>query len=45
MILGFTTGLILTGETVTTNDGSFVATPGSSTIYTVYAEDSNGCTW
>lgn len=33
----------LTGDTVTTNDGSFVATPNSSTIYTVYAEDPNGC--
>ncbi|HHZ94213.1 MAG TPA: PKD domain-containing protein [Flavobacteriales bacterium] len=33
----------LTGDTVTTVDGNFVASPPSSTIYTVFATDPNGC--
>ncbi len=33
----------LTGDTVTTTDGTFVASPGSSTVYTVFATDPNGC--
>ena len=33
----------LTGDTITTADGTFVATPASSTIYTVFATDPNGC--
>ena len=33
----------LTGDTVTTVDGTFVATPPSSAIYTVFATDPNGC--
>lgn len=33
----------ITGDTTTTADGSFVASPLSSTIYTVFATDPNGC--
>ncbi|MBM72257.1 MAG: hypothetical protein CL847_05695 [Crocinitomicaceae bacterium] len=33
----------LTGDTVTTVDGNFVASPLSSTVYTVFALDTNGC--
>ena len=33
----------LTGDTVTTVGGSFFASPFSSTIYTVFATDMNGC--
>jgi len=33
----------ITGDTTSTVDGSFVASPLSSTIYTVFATDPNGC--
>jgi gliding motility-associated-like protein len=33
----------ITGDTTSTADGSFVASPLSSTIYTVFATDPNGC--
>ena len=33
----------LTGDTTSTADGTFVASPLSSTIYTVFATDVNGC--
>lgn len=33
----------LTGDTASTPDGSYVASPLSSTVYTVFAEDPNGC--
>jgi gliding motility-associated-like protein len=33
----------ITGDTITTADGNFVASPPSSTIYTVFATDPNGC--
>ena len=33
----------LTGDTTSTANGSFVASPLSSTIYTVFATDPNGC--
>ena len=33
----------LTGDTTSTADGTFVVSPPSSTIYTVFATDPNGC--
>lgn len=33
----------LTNDTVSTPDGNYVASPLSSTVYTVFAEDPNGC--
>ncbi len=33
----------ITGDTTSTLDGTFVASPPSSTIYTVFATDANGC--